>query len=299
MSAHQNTPSVVDHVAKIATRRPTTRRILTVIAQHAVGIVLCIIVLIPFIVVFTTAFMSQHQQGNGSLWPHPWVWTNFGQVFKDMPFWANFKNSVIYAVVASIGVVISSTLTAYGLSRIKWRGRDVTFIIVLAAMMIPPQVTSLPLYILYAKMHLIGTLWPLMLPVFFGDAWSIFLLRQFFLTIPMEMSEAARLDGASEFSILTRVIVPMAKPGIAAIGLFQFIYCWTDFYNPLLYTGNTGNQSNQTLAVSMLTLAQGPHMQSFQLIMAASLMFTIPLIIIFFFAQRVFVEGISITGVKG
>jgi multiple sugar transport system permease protein len=290
---------VVDYVSSYATRRPKVRRILAAVAQHAVAIAISFVVLVPFIVVVGTAFMTQKQSGTGSLWPHPWVWSNFGTVFKTMPFLNNVLNSVIYAVATSAGVMISSTLTAYGLSRIKWKGRDTVFIMVLAAMMVPPQVTSLPLYILYAKFGLIGTLWPLILPPLLGDAYSIFLLRQFFLTIPLEMSEAARLDGAGEFKIMMRVIVPMTKPGIAAIGLFQFIYAWTDFYNPLIYTGNTGSLKSQTLAVAMNSLATSSHIHAYNLQMAASLMFTLPLIIIFFLAQKVFVEGISITGVKG
>jgi multiple sugar transport system permease protein len=134
-------------------------------------------------------------------------------------------------------------------------------------------------------------------PAFFGDAFTIFLLRQFFLTIPQELSEAARVDGANEWQILTRVVVPLAKPAIAAVALFQFLYCWNDFYNPLLYTGNSAN--NMTLAVGLTqftTLARG---NAYEIQMAASLMFIVPVVIIFFLAQKVFVEGVTLTGVKG
>jgi len=288
----------VDAIADRLTRRPSTRRILLAIAEHAVAIVLCLIVVLPFVVVFTTAFMTQIQSGVGTLWPSPWVWTNFRDAIAAFPFFNNLINTVIYSVVASLGVMISSTFTAYGLARLKWRFREWVFILVLAAMMIPPQVTTLPLYVVYAKLHMAGTLWPLILPPLFCDAYSVFLLRQFFLTIPLEMSEAARLDGAGELNILARVVVPLAKPGIAAIGLFSFMYTWNDYYTPLVYSGNT-NSSNYTLSVGLSMMAMNSHQQSYQLQMAASLLFMLPVLIIFFLAQRVFVEGISITGVKG
>jgi len=299
MSAQQAvlSPGMVNQVADRLTRRPSVRRILTAIAQHAVGIVLCIVVLVPFVVVVMTAFMTQAQSGVGTLWPSPWVFTNFRDAIAAFPFFPNLINTVIYSVVGSLGIMISSTFSAYGLSRLKWRFREWVFIAVLAAMMIPPQVTTLPLYVLYARLGMLGTLWPLILPNLFCDAYSIFLLRQFFLTIPTEMTEAARLDGAGELSILFRVIVPLAKPGIAAIGLFSFMYNWNDYYGPLVYSGSKA--ANDTLSVGLSMMAMNSHQQAYQLQMAASLLFMVPVLVIFFLAQRVFVEGISITGVKG
>jgi multiple sugar transport system permease protein len=194
-------------------------------------------------------------------------------------------------------VVVSSVPVAYALARLKWRGREAAFLVVLAAMMIPAQVTSLPLYVMYAHAGWIGTLKPLIVPSFFGDAFSIFLLRQFFLTIPDEFTEAARVDGAGELRILWRVLIPMARPAIAAVGLFAFLYAWNDFYNPLLYTGNS--DTGQTLAVALSQLAKNGHQNAYQLQMAASLMFLLPVLVLFFLAQKVFVEGIALTGVKG
>jgi len=273
------------------------RHILATVAEHSVAIALSVAFLAPFCIIVLTAFMTQAQAGTGTLWPHPWVFTNFRDVFAAMPFLRNFGNTVLYAVLACIGVVLSSTPVAYALSRLRWRGREWVFIVVLATMMVPAQVTSLPLYVMYSHLGWIGTLAPLIVPTFFGDAYSIFLLRQFFLTIPHELTEAARIDGANEFQIMMRVIVPIAKPGIAAIGLFAFLWAWNDFYNPLLYTGD--NNLNQTLAVALSRMATSMHQQAYQMQMAAALMFAIPVIVIFFFAQRAFVEGISITGVKG
>lgn len=290
-------PDAVDLFAKSLARKPTTRRLLLGIADHAVGIVLGIVVLFPFFIVFVTAFMTQSQSGVGSLWPKPWVFTNFRDAIAAFPFWHNLLNTVLYAVISAAGVMVSSTFASYGLARLKWRARNWVFVLVLAGMMIPPEVTTLPLYVMYARLHLIGTVWPLILPNLFCDAYSIFLLRQFFLTIPQEMTEAARLDGAGEMGVLFRVIVPLTKPGIAAIGLFQFMYAWNDYYTPLVYGGSKA--ANDTLSVGLSMMAINAHQQSYQLQMAASLLFMLPPLIIFFLAQKVFVEGISITGIKG
>jgi len=290
-------PSVVDVMTANLTRRPTTRKILMGVANHAIAIALSIAMLFPFFIILVNAFMTQQQAGTGALWPSPWVWDNFSKSIASFPFWANLKNTVIYSVVASLGVMVSSTFTAYALARLNWRFKEWVFIAVLVAMMIPPQVTTLPLYVVYAKLHLLGTLWPLILPNLFLDAYSVFLLRQFFMTIPTEMTEAARLDGAGELGVLFRVIVPMARPGIVAIGLFQFMYAWNDFYTPLVYGGQQGNVN--TLSVGLSLMAINQHQQASNYQMAASLLFMLPPLIIFFLAQKVFVEGISITGVKG
>ncbi len=293
--------SVATHTTVI-TPRPLPphvrrRRALYAIADHSVAIALSIAFLIPLIVVVTTAFMSKSQVGTGDLIPHPIEWGNFQKVLTGIPFMRYLANTVIYATLATIGVVVSSIPVAYAFSRLRWKWREPTFILVLATMMLPAQVTSVSLYIIFTRLHWIGTLLPLIVPTFFGDAFTIFLLRQFFMTIPQELSEAARIDGASEFTILRKVVVPLAKPAIAAVALFQFLYAWNDFYNPLLYTGNSA--SNMTLAVGLTqftTLAKG---NAYEVQMAASLMFVIPVVIIFFFAQRVFIEGVTLTGVKG
>jgi multiple sugar transport system permease protein len=297
------TATKVDQAAvRTMPRRPLPapvrrRRLLYEIANHSVAIVIAIVFVFPLAIVFFTAFMTHAQLGTGHLWPNPWYFGNFSKVIHDIPFVRYLVNTIVYAVLATIGVVASSVPVAYAFSRLQWRGRDATFLLVLATMMLPAQVTSVSLYIVFTRLHWIGTLLPLIVPAFFGDAFTIFLLRQFFLTIPQELSEAARVDGASEWQILTRVVVPLAKPAIAAVALFQFLYCWNDFYNPLLYTGNSAN--NMTLAVGLTqftTLARG---NAYEIQMAASLMFIVPVVIIFFLAQKVFVEGVTLTGVKG
>jgi multiple sugar transport system permease protein len=284
-------------VEATAVRPRAGRRTLHLVAEHAPALALAVVFVAPLIISVLTAFMTQRQAGTGSLLPHPWRWNNFHAVFDAMPFLHDLYNTVLYAVLSAAGTVVSSVPVAYALSRLRWRGREVVFLLVLATMMIPAQVTSLPLYVLYANLHWIGSLKPLIVPSFFGDAFSIFLLRQFFLTLPAEMIEAARIDGANDWRILLRVVVPVAKPAIAAVGLFAFLYAWNDFYNPLLYTGNS--TTGQTLAVALSQLAKSGHQGAYQLQMAASLMFLAPVLVIFFLAQRVFVEGITTTGVKG
>lgn len=273
------------------------RRALHLLAEHAPAVAVALCFLLPLTIGVLTAFMTQHQAGTGALWPSPWEFGNFRKVFSAMPFGRDLVNTMLYAGLSTIGTVISSVPVAYALARMRWKGREAFFLVVLAAMMIPAQVTSLPLYVLYSHIGWVGTLKPLIVPGFFGDAFSIFLLRQFFLTIPDELTEAARLDGAGELRILWQVLIPMTRPAIAAVGLFSFLYAWNDFYNPLLYTGNS--QSGQTLAVALTELAKNGHQNAYELQMAASLMFLLPILVLFFLAQKVFVEGITLTGIKG
>ena len=163
-------------------------------------------------------------------------------------------------------------------------------------MMLPFQVTVVPVYVLFSKLHLIGTLWPLIIPNFLGDAFSIFLLRQFFLTIPEEYSDAARVDGCGELQILFSVFLRLAKPAIAAVALFEFLFCFNDFFGPLLYTSE--NSGNWTLSLGLAQFRTIYQVQ-WNLTMAATLLFMAPVIVVFFLAQRAFVEGVTLTGVKG
>ena len=267
------------------------------VAEHAVAIAVGLAFLFPLLICLVTAFMTQRQAGTGALVPTTLRWANFTDVFRDMPFGRDLWNTMLYAGLSTVGTLLSSVPVAYALARLQWRGRQAFFVVVLATMMLPAQVTSLPLYVMYSHLGWVGTLKPLIVPSFFGDAFSIFLLRQFFLTIPGEITEAARVDGAGEWRTLTRVILPLTRPALAAVGLFSFLYAWNDFYNPLLYTGNS--TTGQTLAVGLTTLAKSAHQGAYQLQMAASLIFLAPVVIIFFFAQRVFVEGVTLTGTKG
>ena len=279
------------------------RRMLMGVANHAVLIAVSLAFVLPVLFMALTAVMSDQQALSASLFPHPFEWGNFLRVFRSIDLLGYTWNTFLYAGLSTVGVVVSSIPVAYALSRIEWRGRNVVLLVVLSTLMLPTQVTSIPLYILWAKqfhqwtgIQYIGTLKPLIIPSFFGDAFSIFLLRQFFLTIPRELTDAVRVDGGGHWQILRRVMIPLAKPAIAAVALFNFVYAWNDFYGPLVYLA--GNPSSQTLSVALASFRSLHHVD-WNLTMAAALVFMLPVIVLFFLAQRVFIEGITLTGVKG
>jgi multiple sugar transport system permease protein len=203
---------------------------------------------------------------------------------------------MLYSGLSTIGVVVSSVPVAYALARLRWKGRDAAFLVVLIALMLPPQVSVVPLYVMWAKLHLVGTLWPLIVPNWLGDAFTIFLLRQFFLTIPEDYLDAARVDGCGELRILFTVVTRLAKPAIAAVALFSFLYTFNDFFLPLLYVGE--NPQNWVLSIGLAQF-RSLHQVQWNLTMAATLLVMAPVIILFFLAQRAFVEGVTLTGVKG
>jgi len=272
------------------------RRFLLSVARHAVLIAVGAMFVAPFIFVVLTALMTDDQAVTPSFWPRPFVWHNFPEVFDRIPLLQYMWNTAQIGILSTVGIVLSCVPVAYALSRMRWRGRQFSFVLVLSTIMLPIQVTIVPLYVLWVRFGQIGHLTPLILPSFLGDAFSIFLLRQFFLTIPDELSDAARVDGASEFQIMTRVIVPLAKPAIAAVALFNFLYNWNDLFAPLLFLGE--NQKLWTLTIA-LTEFQQRHGTEWNLTMAASVLFMLPVIILFLLSQKVFVEGVTLTGVKG
>jgi multiple sugar transport system permease protein len=266
------------------------------VATHAVAIALALAFLAPLVFVFLTAVMSDQQALTGQMWPTHWQWHNFVAVFQKAPLLTWFGNTLLYAVLATAAMLLSSIPVAYALARMRFRGRQFAFLLVISAMMLPPQVVVVPLYIMWARLHLTGTLWPLIVPLAFGDAFSIFLLRQFLLTIPEEYRDAARVDGCGELRTLVRVILPMARPAIAAVALFQFFYAWNDYYGPLVYAGSS--PTHWTLAVGLASF-KSTHAVQWNLTMAATLLVMAPVIVVFFFAQKAFIEGVTLTGVKG
>ena len=273
------------------------------IANHSLLIAFSLAFLAPFVFMLLTSLMTDTQALSPKLWPHPFVWSNFVTVFKQVDLARYTWNSFLYSGLSTLGVVLSCITVAYAFARLRWKGRGIVFLLVLSTLMLPAQVTTVPLYVMWAKyfpawtgIQYIGTLRPLIIPSFFGDAFSIFLLRQFFMTIPNELCDSIRVDGGGDWQILRRVVIPLAKPGIAAIALFQFIYCWNDFYGPLVYLGENPNAQTLSLALSNF---RGMHHVQWNLTMAATLLFMLPVILIFFLAQRVFIEGVTLTGVKG
>jgi multiple sugar transport system permease protein len=293
------TSATVEAVPVVRRKPPAEvrrRRFLLSVANHSLLIAAAVIFLAPFLFIVLTAFMTNDQALSPDLWPHPFRWHNFVDVFRKIPLWRYALNSLFYGGLATLFLLMSSIPVAYALSRLRWRGRHAAFLVVLVAMMLPPQVTIVPVYVLWAKLHLVGTIWPLVFPNWLGDAFSIFLLRQFFLTIPEEYLDAARVDGCGELRILTTVVCRLAKPAIAAVALFSFLFCFNDFFGPLLYTGE--NSSHWTLSVG-LSQFRSLYQVQWNLVMAATLVVMAPVILLFFVAQRAFVEGVTLTGVKG
>ncbi|MDX3106984.1 carbohydrate ABC transporter permease [Nonomuraea angiospora] len=276
--------------------RARRRRVLVWIATHALAVALALMFLAPVVFIGLTALMTDQQALTSDLWPHSWNWDNFAVVFEKSMLLRWAANTLLYAVLGTVFTVVSSVPVAYALAKFRFRGRRLAFLLVITAMMLPPQVIAVPIYLVWARLGLTDSLWPLILPMLFGDAFSIFLLRQFLITIPRDYTDAAKVDGCSDFTTLVRVILPMARPAIAAVALFQFFYCWNDYYGPLLYAGV--EQDHLTLSLGLATF-KAFHSVQWNLTMAATLLVTAPVIIVFFFAQRVFIEGVTLTGVKG
>ncbi len=222
-------------------------------------------------------------------------WQNYPKAFGTMDFWINLRNTLFICVSVVIGTVISCSLVAYSFSRIEWPGRDALFVVVLATMMLPYEVTLVPLFVLYKHLGWTGSFKPLIVPAFFGTPFYIFLLRQFFMGIPRDLSAAARIDGCSELGIFTNIIVPLAKPALATTALFMFLFQWADFLNPLIYLQD---DRQYTLAIALQQF-QSNHESEWGPLMAMSTVITVPIIALFFLTQRTFIQGITMTGLKG
>ena len=283
-------------VAEPSRRRRKGEGKLFFIARHSIAIAIAICALAPIVFIVLTSFMSPQQSLSSDYWPKSWHFSNYADVFSKLDMWRYLGNTVMYAVLATGFMLLSSIPAAYALSKLKWRGRNFTFLVIICMMLLPAQITTVPLYLWWAHFNLTGTLWPLILPNLLGDAFSIFLLRQFMVTIPSEYLDAARVDGAGEWRTLIRIIVPMARPGIAATGLFMFFSCWNDYYGPYLYTSQ--NSDNWTLSFALASF-HGLHNVEWNLVMAATVITILPIVVLFFFAQKAFVQGVTLTGVKG
>jgi multiple sugar transport system permease protein len=291
-----DTPAPTTFVRRKPPARVRRRRFLIGVANNSLLIAASIAFLLPFFFILMTSLMTNDQALSPRIWPHPFAWHNYVDVFTKAPLWRWTLNTLLYSTLATLGVLVSSIPVAYALARLRWRGSQIAFMIVLIALMLPPQVTVVPLYVMWAKLGLVGTLWPVIIPNWLGDAFSIFLLRQFFLTIPEEYLDAARVDGCGELRVLFTVVVRLAKPAIAAVALFSFLYTFNDFFLPLLYVGE--NSNNWVLSIG-LSEFRSLHQVEWNLTMAATLLVMAPVIIIFFLAQKAFVEGVTLTGVKG
>jgi multiple sugar transport system permease protein len=267
------------------------------LAVHALAVTVALFFVLPFVFVLLTAVMTDQQTLTRDLWPQTWQWQNFIDVWHTAGFATWWRNTILYATLGTALTLVSSIPVAYALAHFRFRGRNVAMMVVVATMMLPPQVVIVPMYLFWAKqLHLSGTLWPLIIPLGFGDAFSIFLLRQFLLTVPKEYVEAAKVDGCGDLRALWRVVLPMSRPAIAAVALFQFFYLWNDYFGPQIYTSE--NPAAWTLSYGLGSFKSAHH-TDWNLTMAATLLVMAPVIAVFFFAQKAFIEGVTLTGVKG
>jgi multiple sugar transport system permease protein len=228
--------------------------------------------------------------------PNPVVWRNFIEAWRSLPFTLYLRNTCIITSAVILGVLITASMAGYAFARLRWPGRDAIFIITLATMMLPAQVTMIPVYLMFRDIGWLNTFKPLTIGAWLGGgAFNIFLLRQFFLTIPLELEDAARIDGCGSFGIYRRIMLPLVKPCLAVVAIFTFIGTWNDFMGPLIYLTTP---DKLTLALG-LQFFQGHYGVTLHYLMAVSLMVMAPCLLLFFLAQKYFISGIALTGIKG
>jgi multiple sugar transport system permease protein len=269
---------------------------LTRVLRYAVLVGISALFFFPILVVLSTSFKPPTEIFSlpPQLWSEHWTTDNYVDAFQAMPFVRYLGNTALLASVSVVGQLLSSPLVAYGLAKIRWPGRDALLLLVISTMMLPPQVTLIPVYLLWNKAGLVGTYWPLLIPQFLGSAFFIFMLRQFFRGIPDELLDAARVDGASEFRIYRSIVLPVARSALVTVAIFTFMWTWTDFLLPLIYLTDP---SQYTLSIGLYAFFS-EHGVQWGALMAASLMMSLPLVLLFLVAQRQFIQGVSITGLK-
>jgi ABC-type glycerol-3-phosphate transport system permease component len=293
--------------ARLEPARPRSRRTGSLRVTHIVERIITHALLVFFAVVFTLPLywlVSNAVKPDPEMFLMPPKWIpsqllldRFFKAYTYVPYGQYTLNTMYICVYNVIATLVSCTLVAYGFARLEWKGRDTIFYLVIATMMLPYQVTLIPQYIVFSKIHWIGTFMPLNVPAWFGNPFLIFLMRQFFMTIPQELTDAARIDGTSEVGILWRILIPLSKPALATMAVFTFMWNWNDFFWPLIYLSK---EKMFTLGLGLYHFL-GPswNKTNWGLLFAASTMMTLPPVILFFFAQRTFIEGITLTGIKG
>ncbi len=260
---------------------------------HALMLAICAVFLLPFWWMAISAFKT-----NAEIFSNPVTWfpdpirlDNFQSLFtrNDFPFVRQFLNSCFYAGMVALGVCLSCSLAAYSFACLRWRGRNLVFGLTIAALLLPPVVTFLPVYLGWSRLGLTGTYWPLIAPFFLGDAFFIFMLRQFFLGIPRELLDAARLDGASEFRIFWQNALPQVATALLIVALFAIVYTWNEFFMPLIYLQN---REDMPLSVGLFTFRSQRSVE-WSVSMAGALMTALPMVVLFLFTQRLFVRGLT------
>ena len=291
-------PMVNGRLRKTTNPKVRTWRITKTALTYLVLIGLSCVFLIPFFWMLSTSLTEASRViVRDRAWiPHPMVWHNYFEALTVLPFHLFLKNTLIITIACIFGQTLSASLVAFGFSRMRFPGRNVLFIMVLSTMMLPAQVTQIPTFVIFTHLRWIDTLKPLIVPAFFGGgAFFIFLLRQFFMTIPSELEDAAKIDGCSPLGIYWNVALPLSKPALATVAIFSFMGHWNDFMGPLIYIQS---MENKTLALGLNSF-KSLHGTEYHLLMAASIAVLLPVLAIFFSAQKYFVQGIVLSGIKG
>jgi multiple sugar transport system permease protein len=281
-----------------ALRRRNGTRLLGMSAAYVVLTVVGIVLALPFLWLLSTSLKLEGTEFTfPPQWlPNPIMWSNYPAALQTVPYLAYARNTLIITVAATLGALVTASMSAFAFARVRFPGRNLLFILLISTLMLPDAVTLVPKYILFSKLHWINTYLPLTVPIWFGGgAFNVFLLRQFFMTIPYDLDEAARMDGGGNWRIFWSVLLPLSKPALTAVAIFSVIYNWNDFLNPLIYLNQ---QQYFTLALG-LQFFQSEYATQWTLMMAASVMMIAPIIVLFFLAQRVFIEGIQLTGIAG
>jgi len=259
-------------------------------------LVIVAVFVFPFVVMVATAFKNADDifHAPPHLLPHTWTLANFRQAFDQMPIWRYLANTVILCLLNVLGTLFSCPLVAYALSKLRWRGKTPMLIIVLGTMMLPPQVTLIPIYLMWNKIGATNSYLPLFVPAFLGTPFLIFMIRQFLMSVPDDLLDAARIDGSSELRTYWSIVLPLARPALATAAVFQFVWTWVDFLNPLIYLNDA---KKYTLSIGLYNFFS-EHGVAWGPLMAACAMFTLPAFLVFLLGQRYFVEGISTSGIK-
>lgn len=256
-----------------------------------------LVILIPFAWTISTALKTPQQALKiPPVWiPDPFVWKNFADAWNAKPFATFYANSLIIAILNIVGQILSCSIVAYGFARIRFPGRDVLFLVVLSTLMIPFQILIIPRFVLFKNLGWLDSLLPLIVPHFFGGAFNIFLLRQYFMSIPFELDDAARIDGCGHWGIFWRIILPLSKPALGAVMVFEFLNSWDDFLGPLIYISK---EANYTVALGLAAFRNDYFVEWNLFMAAAAVAMAVPLVI-FFIAQKYFIEGVQLTGAGG
>ncbi|HEV8636884.1 MAG TPA: carbohydrate ABC transporter permease [Chloroflexota bacterium] len=251
----------------------------------------------PFVWMLSTAVKPGYQV---YVMPPVWIpdyfdWSNFVRPWQNLPFHLFYRNTIVITVASIIGTLLSSSLVAFAFARMRFRGRNVLFVLVLSTIILPSQVTLIPQFLIFTWLGWINTLLPLIVPYWFGSPFNIFLIRQYMMTIPIEMDDAARIDGCGWLQLYWRIVMPMAAPALGVVAIFSFNFHWNDYLHPLIYLNET---KNFTVALG-LPLLNSRYVTDIQQTMAQTILAVIPVMLVFFFAQRYYIQGIVVTGVKG